>query len=292
MPPGARPSSNVSDRGAHPSGNVSERGARSSGNVLDRGSSNAKARQPSGPRPSNSSVSDRGSSSTNARDRTKAAMIRKLTAGKGAKKLTSREAFDQLDKDGSGLLSLDELKAFLTSSGDAGAPLSEKDVTDVITHFDASGDGAISYSEFLTMWADDAGQQPPAALQPVPENGKVSMSVMDAFRVFDKDGSGALSADELKAIFKRPGGGSPLSDADIAEIIAMFDTNGGEPPRHVGPTASRGRVCSHPWPSLRLYGWSSLPGPLSRPAPRPAAHAPCLLMGARDRSRRRRGGGW
>ena len=43
-----------------------------------------------------------------------------------------------------------------------------------------------------------------------------------AFSVFDKDGSGALDTEEIRAILQRPGGGSPLSDEEVAEIIEAF----------------------------------------------------------------------
>ena len=47
-----------------------------------------------------------------------------------------------------------------------------------------------------------------------------------AFHIFDADGSGFLDAEELKVILQRPGGGSALSDEDVAAIIAEFDANG------------------------------------------------------------------
>ena len=43
---------------------------------------------------------------------------------------------------------------------------------------------------------------------------------------FDADGSGALDADEIKAIFTRPGGGCALSDEEALEVIREFDVNG------------------------------------------------------------------
>ena len=49
-----------------------------------------------------------------------------------------------------------------------------------------------------------------------------------AFAVFDTDGSGTLSADELKAILSRPvRGGAPLFTAEQVDgLIKEFDTNG------------------------------------------------------------------
>jgi hypothetical protein len=52
-----------------------------------------------------------------------------------------------------------------------------------------------------------------------------------AFAVFDVDGNGSLSAEELKEILRRPtgnknGGSTALSDEEVASIIATFDVDG------------------------------------------------------------------
>ena len=52
------------------------------------------------------------------------------------------------------------------------------------------------------------------------------ISIADAFKVFDKDGSGALSVEELQAVLTRPGGGAPLSLEEVAAIVEEFDANG------------------------------------------------------------------
>ena len=50
--------------------------------------------------------------------------------------------------------------------------------------------------------------------------------IMRAFEKLDTNGNGSLSIAELKAVLKRPGGGSPLTDEDVAEIIADYDVMG------------------------------------------------------------------
>ena len=52
------------------------------------------------------------------------------------------------------------------------------------------------------------------------------MTVREAFRAFDEDGSGALSVKELRHALSRPGGGCPLTVKEITELIAEFDTDG------------------------------------------------------------------
>ena len=55
--------------------------------------------------------------------------------------------------------------------------------------------------------------------------GTTKQEVLAAFKLFDKDGSGSLDAQEFKAILTRPGEAA-LSDEDAQAIINDFDTNG------------------------------------------------------------------
>jgi hypothetical protein len=54
-----------------------------------------------------------------------------------------------------------------------------------------------------------------------------------AFSIFDVDGSGSLSVEELREVLTRPGtdGSAGLSDEEVAAIIATFDVNSREPLR-------------------------------------------------------------
>ena len=51
-----------------------------------------------------------------------------------------------------------------------------------------------------------------------------------AFKAFDKDRSGFLEHDEIRAILMRPGGGAPLAqdkaDEEVREFIKKYDENG------------------------------------------------------------------
>ena len=48
----------------------------------------------------------------------------------------------------------------------------------------------------------------------------------DAFKAFDTDESGTITADELKGILTRKSSGQPLSAMDADDLVAQFDANG------------------------------------------------------------------
>jgi calmodulin len=48
--------------------------------------------------------------------------------------------------------------------------------------------------------------------------------LLNAFKVFDKDGSGTISSDELRNVLKSLG--ENLTDAELDEMIKLADRNG------------------------------------------------------------------
>ncbi|KAK2557633.1 Calmodulin [Acropora cervicornis] len=80
-----------------------------------------------------------------------------------------REAFQLFDKDGGGTVSTKELKQLLNSLFSAGS-------------------GEIDFNEFLQLMAAKQA------------NMTMEDELRNAFNVFDKDGSGYISADELKQV--------------------------------------------------------------------------------------------
>ena len=65
-----------------------------------------------------------------------------------------KAAFAVFDKDGSGTLSADELKAILTRSVRGRPPILSPEMVDgLIKEFDANGDAVLSLDEFVKAWA-------------------------------------------------------------------------------------------------------------------------------------------
>eukprot|EP00105_Crassostrea_gigas_P026433 XP_011447406.1 PREDICTED: caltractin [Crassostrea gigas] len=110
------------------------------------------------------------------------------------------EAFDSFDTSGNGLLTIQELKEALKGMG---ANLTDQEIVTIFSDIDGDGSKSISKDEFIREMTKKNRQ--------------------DAFREFfaanDTDGSGALTADEIRKF------ASEDSEASVEEILAQCDAN-------------------------------------------------------------------
>jgi len=117
-----------------------------------------------------------------------------------------RQAFELFDKDGSGSIDQAELADVMKSLG---MELSDSDLATLYVQMDPSGDGTIDFGEFCDAMAPD----------PVPETpAQVAASV---FLMLDKDGSGKITAGELKESVCKIN--PALTDDDIGAAMELFD---------------------------------------------------------------------
>jgi calcium-dependent protein kinase len=115
-----------------------------------------------------------------------------------------REAFVKLDTNGDGTLSFEEMKQGIASTGNSSINLDA-----LISEMDFDRSGRIDYSEFLASTLDKNVYM---------QEERLYM----AFKVFDKDGSGKISANELKEILGNQG----QSDSELWEqLIGECDVN-------------------------------------------------------------------
>jgi len=85
----------------------------------------------------------------------------------------------------------------------------------MINEVDADGNGTIDFPEFLTMMACKMKDT---------DSEEEILEVETAFKVFDKDGNGFISAAELIHIMTNLG--EKLSDEEVDEMIREVDIDG------------------------------------------------------------------
>eukprot|EP00437_Effrenium_voratum_P005556 CAMPEP_0181423470 /NCGR_PEP_ID=MMETSP1110-20121109/14144_1 /TAXON_ID=174948 /ORGANISM="Symbiodinium sp., Strain CCMP421" /LENGTH=501 /DNA_ID=CAMNT_0023546595 /DNA_START=65 /DNA_END=1570 /DNA_ORIENTATION=- len=121
-----------------------------------------------------------------------------------------RDVFTSLDKNGDGLLTHAELKDGLGKSGLKDIP---PDLAAILDGVDADGSGVIDYTEFLAATLDRQ--------QYMKED-----VCWAAFRVFDRNGDGHISKDELKQVLSNSEVEDALGAKAIAELMLEVDSNG------------------------------------------------------------------
>jgi len=109
----------------------------------------------------------------------------------------------------SGTIDADELGTVLRSLGNQPT---DEEVEDMIKEADEDGNGTIDFAEFIKM-------------MPTQErDDDAEAEMLEAFRVFDTDGNGSITADELRQIFLNLG--EKLTEEEIADMIEEADTDG------------------------------------------------------------------
>ncbi|ORX67726.1 calmodulin mutant SYNCAM43 [Basidiobolus meristosporus CBS 931.73] len=111
-----------------------------------------------------------------------------------------KEAFSLFDKDGDGSITTKELGTVMRSLGQNPPRI------------DADGNGQIDFNEFLNLMSRKLKETDSEA------------EIKEAFKVFDKDGNGFISASELHHVMNNLG--EKLSEQEITEMIREADVDG------------------------------------------------------------------
>merc|ERR1719445_2371175 len=120
-----------------------------------------------------------------------------------------KEAFSLFDKDGDGTITTKELGTVMRSLGQNPT---EAELQDMINEVDAGGNGTIDFPEFLTMMARKM------------KDTDSEEEIREAFRVFDKDGNGFISEEEIRHVMTNLG--EKLTDEEVDEMIREADIDG------------------------------------------------------------------
>ena len=88
--------------------------------------------------------------------------------------------------------------------------MDKADIEKMFDSVDTDGSGFIEYSEFIIASMNE-------------KNVLTNEKLQAAFKMFDKDNSGSISADEIKQVL---GFGQSLSEQAVNDIIKQVDENG------------------------------------------------------------------
>ncbi|XP_062207196.1 calmodulin-2/4-like [Phragmites australis] len=120
-----------------------------------------------------------------------------------------KEAFSLFDKDDNGYISTKELGTVMRSLGQNPT---EAELQDMINEVDADGNDTIDLQEFLNLMARKM------------KDTDSEEELKEAFRVFDKDQNGFISAAELRHVMSNLG--EKLTDEEVDEMVREADVDG------------------------------------------------------------------
>jgi len=122
---------------------------------------------------------------------------------------TFKEAFTVYDKNNDGTITTKELSTVMRSLGQNPT---DAEVQDMINEVDVDGSGAMEFPEFCVMMFKKM------------QESNTEEEVREAYRVFDKDRDGFISASELRMIFAALP--ERLSAQEIEEMLEAADEDG------------------------------------------------------------------
>ena len=132
-----------------------------------------------------------------------------------------KESFDYFDKDRSGDINIKELGAIFRSMGQT---ISQGELKLIIDDIDKSGDGEISFYEFMNLMINKFEKPESESNSENTKPNDDDEEIIKAFEVFDVDKSGTLNKIELRYILTSIG--DKFTDAEVDDIFRQADLDG------------------------------------------------------------------
>ncbi|NXT35926.1 CETN2 protein, partial [Pelecanoides urinatrix] len=119
-----------------------------------------------------------------------------------------REAFELFDRGGSGLIDVSDLKA----RSSLGCELGREEMKRIISEFSEEGSGKLNFKLFLQVMTQKMAEP------------CLKKEILQAFEVFDCDGTGKISFENLKVVASEVG--EDITDEELQEMIDEADLDG------------------------------------------------------------------
>lgn len=123
-----------------------------------------------------------------------------------------RKMFSLIDRDGSGMISKDELKELLYSQG---YYPSETELETMMGEIDSDNSGEIDFEEFVSYCVRRRMSRTVS---------QETKEIKDAFKYFDKNGDGFITATEIKQVMNELG--QEISEEQAEQMLAEVDKEG------------------------------------------------------------------
>ncbi|XP_054070759.1 uncharacterized protein LOC128915013 [Rissa tridactyla] len=120
-----------------------------------------------------------------------------------------REVFELFDCDGSGLMDVSDLKITVKALG---CELRKEEMRRIISEFSEEGSGKLNFKSFLQVMTQKMAEP------------CLEKEVWKAFKVFDCDGTGKISFENLKVVASEVG--EEITDEELQEMIDEADVDG------------------------------------------------------------------
>ena len=120
-----------------------------------------------------------------------------------------REAFEIFDKNRDGFIDFHELLEVMSCLGQK---FSEQDFENLKSKFDLNQDSLFDFGEFIDVFVTLSRKE------------TSEEKLMDAFKHYDRDGNGSITAEELKQVLLETG--YSIDERRVEEIIKEMDYDG------------------------------------------------------------------
>ena len=118
-----------------------------------------------------------------------------------------KRAFEEFDKDRDGSFNINDLTTVMQYLG---MTPTDHELRDIINEVDTEGKGVINFQEFVDVMVLKM------------KDADAEDALKEAFRLFDADGNGYISGEELKHVMMTMG--EKMSEEEVDEMIEAADT--------------------------------------------------------------------